>query len=97
MTTVEMEEIPPELVLNWDQTGIKIVPSNTWTMDQQGSKRVEVVGVMTSGSSLLSFVAPLWGFSTGPSDIPRYHSTLSSPLPISKWLGYHTFKKTLVK
>ena len=45
VTTVEMEEIPPELVLNWDQTGIKIVPSNTWTMDQQGSKRVEVVGV----------------------------------------------------
>ena len=23
---VAMEEIPPELVLNWDQTGIKIVP-----------------------------------------------------------------------
>ena len=25
-STVAMEEIPPELVLNWDQTGIKIVP-----------------------------------------------------------------------
>ena len=34
VTTVEMEEIPPELILNWDQTGIKIVPSSTWTMDQ---------------------------------------------------------------
>ena len=45
VTTVEMEEIPPELILNWDLTGIKIVPSNTWTMDQQGSKRVEAVGV----------------------------------------------------
>ena len=40
-----MEEIPAELVLNWDQTGIKIVPSSTWTMERQGSKRVEVVGV----------------------------------------------------
>lgn len=39
-----MEEIPPELVLNWDQTGIRIVPSNNWTMDQQGVKRVEVGG-----------------------------------------------------
>ena len=39
---VEMEEIPPELILNWDQTGIKIVPSNTWTMDQQSAKWVEV-------------------------------------------------------
>jgi len=44
VATVEMEEIPAELILNWDQTGIKIVPSNTWTMDQQGSKRVEVAG-----------------------------------------------------
>ena len=44
VTTAEMEEIPPELTLNWDQTGIKIVPSNTWTMDQQGAKQVEVCG-----------------------------------------------------
>ena len=42
VATVEMEEIPPELILNWDQTGIKIVPSNTWTTDQQGAKQVEV-------------------------------------------------------
>ena len=40
-----MEEIPEELILNWDQTGIKIVPCSTWTMDVQGSKRVEAVGV----------------------------------------------------
>ena len=44
VATVEMEEIPPELVLNWDQTGIRSVPSNNWTMDQQGVKRVEVGG-----------------------------------------------------
>ena len=44
VTTVEMEEIPPELILNWDQTGLKIVSSNTWTMEEQGSKRVDVAG-----------------------------------------------------
>lgn len=44
LTTIEMEEIPPELVLNFDQTGIKIVPCNTWTMEKQGSRRVEVAG-----------------------------------------------------
>ena len=27
--TVMMEEIPAELILNWDQTGIMIVPSNS--------------------------------------------------------------------
>ena len=36
VATVEMEEIPPELILNWDQTGIRIAPSNTWTMDLPG-------------------------------------------------------------
>lgn len=45
VTTVEMEEIPAELSMNWDQTGIKIVPSSTWTMDRQGSKQVEVAEV----------------------------------------------------
>ena len=27
---VEMEDIPPELVFNWDQTGISIVPGSSW-------------------------------------------------------------------
>ena len=43
--TVLMEEIPPELILNWDQTGIKIIPTSTWTMEQRGARRVEMVGV----------------------------------------------------
>ena len=28
VATVEKEEIPPEQTLNWDKTGIRIVPSN---------------------------------------------------------------------
>ena len=42
--TVEMEEVCPELILNWDQTGIRIVPSSTWTMDREGVSRIEMVG-----------------------------------------------------
>ena len=45
VATVTMEEIPVELILNWDQTGIKIVPSFTWTMERKGANRVEMVGV----------------------------------------------------
>ena len=45
VTVVEIEEIPPELILNWDQTGLKIVPASAWTMEQQGSKRVAAVGI----------------------------------------------------
>ena len=39
-----MEDIPLELVLNWDQMGIKIVSSSAWTMEQ-GAKHVEIIGV----------------------------------------------------
>ena len=45
VTIVEMEEIPPELILNWDQTGIKLVPATGWTMDEQGATRVELAGL----------------------------------------------------
>ena len=44
VTTVQMEEIPVELILNWDQTEIKLVPASSSTMEQKGVKRVEVVG-----------------------------------------------------
>ena len=40
---IEMEEIPGELVINWDQTGIHYVPVSSWTMARKGSKRVEIL------------------------------------------------------
>ena len=43
VATVKMEEIPLELILNWDQTGMKIAPSDTWIMDRQGVRQVEWV------------------------------------------------------
>ena len=42
---VEMEDIPFDLIINWDQTGIHYVPVGSWTMDKEGSKRVEIAGV----------------------------------------------------
>ena len=44
-TTVEMEEIPGDLILNWNQTGIRFVPSSTWTMERRGERHVEMVGM----------------------------------------------------
>ena len=41
-TTVIMEEIPPELIVNWDQTGLNLIPSSSWTMEQRGARRVEI-------------------------------------------------------
>ena len=46
VSVVTMEEIRlVELILNWDQTGIHLVPASGWTMDWEGSKRVEIKGV----------------------------------------------------
>jgi hypothetical protein len=39
---VTMEDIPSALILNWDQTAMKIVPSCAWTMEKKGTKRVEI-------------------------------------------------------
>ena len=61
ITTVEMEEIPPDLILNWDQTGVKIVPSNTWTMDRRGSKRVEIAGANDKRAITAVFCGSLVG------------------------------------
>ena len=40
-----MEEIPPELIFNWDQTGIHLIPVSPWTIEQTGATRVEIGGV----------------------------------------------------
>ncbi len=42
---VEMDEVPDELIINWDQTGIHYVPVSSWTMEKEGSKRVEIAGI----------------------------------------------------
>ena len=36
---IEIEEIPCELIINWDQTGINYVPVSSWTMG------VEIAGI----------------------------------------------------
>ena len=39
-----LDEIPDELTINFDQTGINYVPVSSWTMEKQGEKRVEIIG-----------------------------------------------------
>ena len=42
---VTEHKIPDQLVLNWDQTGLQLVPSGNWTLEEQGTKRVELQGL----------------------------------------------------
>ena len=34
MEAVDLHEVPPNLIFNWDQTRILLVPSAQWTMDK---------------------------------------------------------------
>ena len=58
---VEMEEIPPELMLNWDQTGINLVPASGWMMEQQGSRCVQINGVNDKHQNTTVFCGSLVG------------------------------------
>jgi len=40
---IEMEEVPPAMMLNWDHTAVNYVPMSSWTMEREGTKRVEIV------------------------------------------------------
>ena len=44
MAVAKMAKIPPELVLNCDQTGLRVILSSTWTMAKQGAQRVDIAG-----------------------------------------------------
>ena len=37
--------IPPELCLNLDETGLPIVPVSDWTLEREGSKQVAITGI----------------------------------------------------
>jgi len=63
---VNVDEIPPDLIINFSQTALNYVPVSHWTMDQEGAKRVEVVAkydkrqitAVFAGSSSSYFLPP---------------------------------------
>ena len=58
---VQLRAIPESLVINLDQTGIKLVPTGDWTMAEEGSKRVEVAGLGDKRQVTATFAACLDG------------------------------------
>ena len=39
---VLFNDIPESLIINWDQTGLSIVPTGDWTMEKEGTKIVPI-------------------------------------------------------
>ena len=58
---VEMEEIPHDLIINWDQTGIHYIPVGSWTMEKEGAKRVEIAAVDDKRQLTAVFAGTLTG------------------------------------
>ena len=44
-TVVTIEDIPLDLIINWDQTGMQYAPVSAWTMEKEGSKRLEISAI----------------------------------------------------
>ena len=40
-----MEDIPPNMIINWGHTGIHYVPVSNWMLAKEGPKRIEIAGV----------------------------------------------------
>lgn len=58
---VEMEEIAPDLIINWDHTGINYVPVGNWTHAKKGLNRVEVAGCDDMRQLMVVFVGTKTG------------------------------------
>ena len=39
---VVMNDIPDEVIINWDQTGVPLVPTGEWTMHRAGDKIIPI-------------------------------------------------------
>ena len=59
--TITMEEISPQLVFNWDRTGVTIVPSSSWTMEERGWKRTKLVGIKYKCQIMAVFCCTIQG------------------------------------
>lgn len=58
---VKVHKIPPELVINWDQAGVKLIPSQNWTMEQQESSRMEIAGINDKRQITLTLAGSMSG------------------------------------
>ena len=91
ISTVSMEEIPPELILNWDQTGIKIVPSSPWTMDRRGARRVEMIGTSDKRQITAVFCGTLVGDFLPIQLITPRRACAAKGLSDCSWTGLYNY------
>ena len=86
---VQMDEVPAQLIINWDQTGINYVPASNWTMEQVGLNQIETVGKDDKQELTAVFGCSMAGDFLLPQLV--YQGKTNRCLPqykISCWVGY---------
>ena len=82
-TTVKREEIPPEMAFNWNQTGVHLAPTSSWTVEKQGAKHVEVAEMTNTRQNHCSV---LWKYHgrvpTCPAHLSWKDHLFPSPVPV---------------
>ena len=54
-------QVPPQLIISCDQTGLNVVPSASWTMEEEGSKRIEMAGLNDKRQITVTLAAAMTG------------------------------------
>ena len=85
-----MHSIPQALIINLDETGLKLVLVSSWTLEQQGTAKIKVAGVDDKreitgvvAASMTGDLLPLQLLSTGVTD--RCHPTFNFPDDWDVW------------
>ena len=76
---MEFEDIPEDLVINWNHTGINYIPVSKWTMEAEGSKRVAVTGIEDKRQITLVLSITMSGIYLSPQLI--YQDKINKCLP----------------
>uniref|UniRef100_A0A914USD6 DDE-1 domain-containing protein n=1 Tax=Plectus sambesii TaxID=2011161 RepID=A0A914USD6_9BILA len=58
---VKAHEIPDQLIINFDQTGISIIPMSSYTMEKEGARQVPVIGKDEKRQTTVVFAVSLAG------------------------------------
>ena len=60
-STVIFEDIPLDLIFNWDQNGLYYVPVSNWMMEKERAKRIEIKGLDDKRQFMAVFGGTLTG------------------------------------
>ena len=94
----KLRSIPESLIINIDQTGIKLVPTGEWTMAGSGSKSVEVAGLGDKRQITEAFRSISgWNSFAHATPLPRQGQPLKPQVCIPRWLGCISQSQSLGK